>query len=41
MLEVSALLVFMIGVVVGAILGAIGVCVLALVWKGGKDGRKE
>lgn len=42
MLEVSAVLVFMIGVVVGAVLGGIGVCVVALVWKGGdKDGKQK
>ena len=40
MLEVSAVLVFMAGMIVGAVLGAIGVCVIALVWKGGeKDGK--
>ena len=42
MLEVSAVLVFMIGVVVGAILGSIGICIVALVWKGGdKDGKQK
>lgn len=42
MLEVSAVLVFMVGVIVGAVLGGIGVCIIALVWKGGdKDGREK
>lgn len=42
MLEVSAVLVFMIGVIVGAVLGSIGICIIALVWKGGdKDGREK
>lgn len=39
MLEVSATLVFLAGVIIGAILGAIGVCVVALKWKGGNDGK--
>lgn len=39
MLEVSAMLVFFAGVVTGAILGAIGIVIIALVWKGDQNGR--
>lgn len=40
MLEVSATLVFFGGVITGAILGAVGICVIAIVWKGDdNDGR--
>ena len=41
MLEVSATLVFLGGVVVGAILGAIGICIVAITWKGDNDGRQK
>ncbi len=37
MLEVSAAFVFCIGVIVGAILGSIGIVIVALVYKGGDD----
>ena len=39
---VSAWLIFFIGVIVGAILGSIGICVVALAYKGDKkDGGKN
>lgn len=40
-MQVSAWLIFFVGVVLGAILGAIGICVIALVWKGDEDGRNK
>lgn len=39
MLQVSATLVFFAGFFVGAVLGAIGVCIIAIVWKGDNDGK--
>ena len=41
MLEVSATLVFFAGFFVGAVVGAVSVCVVAIVWKGDDDGRKK
>lgn len=40
-MQISAWFIFFIGFIVGAILGAIGICVVALIWKGDEDGRNK
>lgn len=41
-MQVSAWFIFFVGLIVGAVLGSIGICVIALVWKGGDDdGRNK